>query len=137
MLQTLQTIPKAIYTDIHVPDSDIGPGDRLYFKDVPEIRKSLIAGFCTYDSAQVRRSPNGNSVINTSTVASFFVTIVDVNNDQFISDLPLNYFNPLRYQQVVRAFEPFRKINLESSYLTVSESLFLTSATIPFTFFYI
>lgn len=79
---------------ISIDVSQANPGDRIYLPDTPVLSDKFITAMTvfgiSYSSSNVQ-DPDGN-VISSNNVGQFFVTLVDLKNDDFISNIPLFYF---------------------------------------------
>ena len=77
---------------ISIDVSQVNPGDRM--PDTPVLSDKFITAMTvfgiSYSSSNVQ-DPDGN-VISSNNVGQFFVTLVDLKNDDFISNIPLFYF---------------------------------------------
>lgn len=74
--------------------SNATPGGRVYLPDMPILADKFITGITVYGisyAENANQDPDGN-VISSNGLSLFSLTLVDLQNDNFISDLPLYYF---------------------------------------------
>ena len=79
---------------ISVDTSQYNAGDRIYLPDTPVLANKKITGLFVFGLALQEpntQDPDGN-VITNSNIGQFYLTLVDKENVDFISNVPLFYF---------------------------------------------
>lgn len=78
---------------ITVPVGGAKPGDRIYLPDTPVLQNKNIVAINVYISSAHVLDPDGNS-IGRMPIDSFYLTLSDLENKNFIQETPLAYFSP-------------------------------------------
>lgn len=130
-MNSLEYIPFNGAYSISVDTSQYNAGDRIYLPDTPVLADKVITGLFVFGlSAQEigTQDPDGN-VITTRNIGQFYLTLVDKENIDFISNVPLFYFMYGGRQIPIN-----KKLVLPNCYLVKQSSA--ASQNIFITFFY-
>ena len=93
MSNSLSYLPFTGAYSIIVDMSNAKQGERVYLPDTPVLSDKYIVGMNVYWSYNgLVQDPRGN-VINNNPLFDMGLTLVDLDNDDFISDIPLVYFS--------------------------------------------
>ncbi len=101
---------------------DIGAktvGDRIYLPDTPVLQdKYIVAIEAFWGSSGTIQDPDGNLVGNTAYLSQLSLTLCDLQNNGFLSDVSLDYFRHGGKQIAIN-----RQLFLPDCYLTTSQAI--------------
>lgn len=137
MLPTVQYLPFGLYVEV-VISADASNGDKFPFPYVPELQKHKCPGFAGYTAETAQFNPDGEVVISQNDSVFLFVTMKDNQANSFIDNIPYSLFCPVDYSQPIRSLGPARFIDMQSSYLQITNTLTQPQrVVVPFTFLYL
>jgi len=91
-------------------------GDRILFKDVPDLRIMKLQGLESFNSDQLATSPSGKPVITLAMMQNLLATLV-MDDTDVVFQFPLYSLSPPLNGGFIREFGDLR-ININKSYLT-------------------
>lgn len=111
-------------------------GQKLYFKDIPTLRDKIITGVEAYSASDLAVTPDGNSSIADADIDQITVTLVDVQQNEYIFNMPIINLNPRNQGGFIREISP-NKVDFTRSYITVTDNTGISAnEAVAFTFYY-
>jgi hypothetical protein len=119
---------RTIYVEIPLSAAVYEQGSKFNFPFVPELRKNPCRGFAVYSSEIItnnspERSNTEIAVSPSSVYSLFYLNLSDQESFAFIQNAPLSLFNTALNRQFYRTFDRDRYLDLESSFLVLSDQL--------------